>query len=74
MDLSLQAITLRPEPAALKGFFRLPWELRQRIYELSLIELPRWEKLHNAECTLIATDVGHTVHSSLTSPPSNIVG
>jgi hypothetical protein len=58
MDPSLQAITLRPEPTPAKKFFRLPWELRQRIYELSLIELPRWEKVHTADCTLIATDVG----------------
>ncbi|KAL1900515.1 hypothetical protein Sste5346_002236 [Sporothrix stenoceras] len=63
MDLSLQAITLRPEPSAVKGFFRLPWELRQRIYELSLIELPRWEKLHNPDCILIATDL----HSAATA-------
>ncbi|ERS98875.1 uncharacterized protein SPSK_04093 [Sporothrix schenckii 1099-18] len=60
MHLRRQAITLRREPTPPKppeGFFRLPWELRQHIYELSLIELPRWEKIHKADCSLIASDL-----------------
>ncbi|CAK7214011.1 hypothetical protein SCUCBS95973_001995 [Sporothrix curviconia] len=49
MEQGLQALRLRVEPSPGKGFFRLPWEIRHRIYELSLIELPKWEKLHSCE-------------------------
>lgn len=57
MALNLRTLTLRSEPPPAKGFFKLPWELRQRIYEESLIELPKWEKLHKADCPLAAKDV-----------------
>ncbi|KIH93917.1 hypothetical protein SPBR_05733 [Sporothrix brasiliensis 5110] len=60
MPLRRQAITLRREPTPPKGFFRLPWELQQHIYELSLIELPRWEKIHKADCSLIASDKSYS--------------
>ncbi|CAK7214281.1 hypothetical protein SEUCBS140593_002132 [Sporothrix eucalyptigena] len=59
MERSPRAIRIRTEPAPAKGFFRLPWEIRKRIYELSLVELPKWEKIHQPDCDLIAHDL-HT--------------
>ncbi|CAK7210315.1 hypothetical protein SBRCBS47491_000734 [Sporothrix bragantina] len=57
MEQRLRAFKLQMEPPPGKGFFRLPWELRMRIYELSLIELPKWEKVHNPDCFMVAKDL-----------------
>ncbi|CAK7270049.1 hypothetical protein SEPCBS119000_003890 [Sporothrix epigloea] len=52
-----RTVKLQIEPAPAKGFFRLPRELRQRVYEFSLIEPPKWEKLHKPDCFLTAQDL-----------------
>jgi len=49
-------LTLRPKPEPPRGFWSLPRELRDVIYELCLVELPRWEKRHNAFCPAAARD------------------
>ncbi|CAK7567061.1 MAG: hypothetical protein SEPTF4163_005020 [Sporothrix epigloea] len=57
MELRPRTLRLQLEPPPAKGFFRLPWEVRQRVYEFCLIEPPKWEKLHKPDCFLVAQDL-----------------
>ncbi len=68
MDCQLQVLTIRRlPPAPLKGFFRLPWELRQRVYELCLIEPTLWERGHVADCPLAVANVSLTLPRAFVS-------
>lgn len=70
--MELRQLTLRPRPGPLKGFFRLPIELRNRVYAYCLLESPKWEKRHDAACDYTPRDVSQTQTVTFHIPTGNL--
>ncbi|EPE05135.1 ribosomal protein l32 [Ophiostoma piceae UAMH 11346] len=56
----LKALRVGGESRDLPGFLRLPYELRQRIYQECLVEPELWYRPHRATCRLAAKDTATT--------------